>query len=219
MSRFYYLQGLQRENAWRFEKGLKGREILCFAQYDIKTQGAIYVLIYRSPKLILFIGQRKKLQRCTLLEALQIYKLQARFGNDAGLFFAWVVYFFSAWQWMVIAYPNEYGGGHDSIIVVALDGSHLLAVLLDFVQIKLIAGVGAVLDVQTVSKGFDKVVDYHWLGGAVGVESPTAWTALPYLLLAGTGIEVAVLPCYLIQDVLEVVAFGAFALKGVGLDD
>lgn len=71
----FFLQGLQRENVWRFGKGVKGREILRFAQHDIKTQGAIYVLIYRAPKLTLFIGQLRKLQRCTLLEALQIYKL------------------------------------------------------------------------------------------------------------------------------------------------
>ena len=49
---------------------------------------------------------------------------------------------------MIITDPNEYGGGHYPIVVVALYCSHLLAVLLDFVQIELIAGVGAVLDVQ-----------------------------------------------------------------------
>lgn len=37
-SRFIYLQGLQRENVWRFGKGLKGREILRFAQYDKKRR-------------------------------------------------------------------------------------------------------------------------------------------------------------------------------------
>ena len=65
---------------------------------------------------------------------------------------------------MIVAYPNEYGGGHDSIIVVALDSAHLLAVLFDFGNVELVTGVFAVLDVQLISKGFDKVVDYHWLG-------------------------------------------------------
>ena len=49
---------------------------------------------------------------------------------------------------MIVAYPNEYGGGHYAVIVVALDSAHLLAVLLDFVKVELVAGVGAVFDVQ-----------------------------------------------------------------------
>lgn len=71
---FIYLQGLQRENVWRFGKGLKGREILRFAQYDIKTQGAIHIYgvplpetnpIYRSAfcYIIKFFHDRAEIAR------------------------------------------------------------------------------------------------------------------------------------------------------------
>lgn len=95
------------------------------------------------------MGKRDGVSRfyCNLFSTNIIF-LQARFGNDTGLFFARVVFFFYGGQGMIVAYPNEYGGGHYPVIVVALHSTHLLAVLFDFVKVELIAGVGAVLDVQ-----------------------------------------------------------------------
>ena len=86
---------------------------------------------------------------------------------------------------MVVAYPDEYGGCHNAVVVVALDSAHLFAVFFYLVEVEFVAGVFAALDIHSIAQGLDKVVYYHWLGGGVGVESPTAWAALSYLLLAG----------------------------------
>lgn len=104
-------------------------------------------MVYRSPISVTRMSCERLFKDVPIF-VLQIYKLQARFGNNSGLFFAWVVFPFYGWQWMIVAYPNEYGCSHDAVIVIAFDGSHLLAVLLDFVKVELITGVGAVLDVQ-----------------------------------------------------------------------
>ena len=120
---------------------------------------------------------------------------------------------------MVVAGPYADGGGHYAVVVVAFDGAHLAAVLLDFVKVELVAGGGAVLDVQVVAKALDEVVYYHWLCRRVGVETPTAGTALLDVLVAGAAVEVIVMSGYLVEDILEVVALGAFGLHCVGLDD
>lgn len=74
--------------------------------------------------------------------------------------------------------------------MVAFDGAHLFAVFFEFVKVQLVAGGGAVLDIQPVAYGFDKEVDDHWFGGGVGVESPSSRPALAYLGFAGAGVEV-----------------------------
>ena len=103
--------------------------------------------------------------------------------------------------------------------MVAFYCAHFAAVLLDFVEVELVAGGGAVLDVQVVAKALDKVVDNHRLCRRVGVETPTAGTALLDVLVAGAAVEVIVMSGYLVEDVFEVVALGAFGLHCVGLDD
>ena len=40
------------------------------------------------------------------------------------------------WQRVVVAYPYKDGCCHDTVIVVALYGSHLLAVLLEFIEVE-----------------------------------------------------------------------------------
>ena len=39
---------------------------------------------------------------------------------------------------VVVAGPYKYGCRHDAVIVVALNGTHLLAVLLELVEVKLV---------------------------------------------------------------------------------
>ena len=75
------------------------------------------------------------------------------------------------------------------------------------------------LDVKPVAQCLDEVVDDQRFCRGVGVESPTAGTALLDFYLAGAGVEVAVIARNLVEDVLEVVSLGSCCLKGVGLDD
>ena len=120
---------------------------------------------------------------------------------------------------MIVTNPYKYGCCHDAVVVVSLYCSHLLAVVLIFVEVKFIGGLKASFNVKSVAKGFDKEVYHHWLGGAVGVESPTARTALLYFLQGCTAIKVAVFARNLVKDVFKVVSFGAFGLQGVGFND
>ena len=40
-----------------------------------------------------------------------------------------------AWQRVVVAYPHKYGCCHYTVVVVALDSSHLLAVFLELIEV------------------------------------------------------------------------------------
>lgn len=41
---------------------------------------------------------------------------------------------------VVVAYPYEYGGCHHAVVVVSLYRSHLLAVILELIEIQLVCG-------------------------------------------------------------------------------
>ena len=118
----------------------------------------------------------------------------------------------------VVAYPYQYGGCHDAVVVVAFDGAHLFAVVFEFVNIEFEDGVDAALYVEAVAQGFDEEVDDHGLGGGVGVESPFPGATFADVYLGGAAVEVGVFAGDFVEDVFEVVAFGAFGFEGVCFD-
>ena len=101
-------------------------------------------------------------------------------------------------QGMVVAAPNEYGCGHHAVVVVALNGTHLLAVFLEFIEVEFVCGLQAAFYVEFVAQGFYQKIYYHRFGGIIGVEAPTARTPLLYLLLRCAAEEVAVLAGYFV---------------------
>lgn len=136
MSRFFYLQGLQRENVWRIGKGLKGREILRFAQYDINTQGAVHhrrVSLPETNTVCRLAIRLLNIWRCNdigfspinnlmyFFAFCKYTKLNACFADYACFFCAWVVFVYNNGQRVVVASPYADGGGHYAVVVVALD--------------------------------------------------------------------------------------------------
>ena len=118
----------------------------------------------------------------------------------------------------VVAYPYQYGGCHDAVVVVAFDGAHLFAVVFEFVNIEFEDGVDAAFYVEAVAQGFDEEVYYHGLCGGVGVESPFPRATFADVYLGGAAVEVGVFAGDFVEDVFEVVAFGAFGFEGVCFD-
>ena len=52
---------------------------------------------------------------------------------------------------MVVAHPNEYGGCHNPVVVVAFHSSHLLAVLFKLIEVELIGGLNGAFNVEPVA--------------------------------------------------------------------
>lgn len=110
-------------------KGLQGRK----GHKGRKRRERYTSMVYRSPISVTRMSCEHELSNPPIKSLCKYTKLYACFADYACLFCAWVACFYNNGQWVVVAYPEADGGGHDAVVVVAFDCSHFFAVLFVFV--------------------------------------------------------------------------------------